>query len=99
VISKFNGTCFYCKQPTKAGTDTYELDTKRSYHEACKEAAWSTPDAEQRALAERLGFCAIADIPRMAERWVLWDLHKTDRGAAARREESAAYRGSNTTLF
>lgn len=56
MISKFNGTCRYCKKPTKAGVDHYDLDAKTGYHEACKEEAESRPSPEQFELAERLGF-------------------------------------------
>ncbi len=57
VISKYNGTCHFCKQATKAGTDTYDLDSKISYHEDCKEEFENQPPSrEQFELAAALGY-------------------------------------------
>jgi hypothetical protein len=54
MISKFDGRCFICGKPTKAGKDMYDLDTRQSYHAECKEN--QPPGPEAYALAERLGF-------------------------------------------
>lgn len=61
MISRYNGTCEYCKRPTKASVDHYSLEEKISFHFACRNEApdppaapTPTPDAEE--LAERLGY-------------------------------------------
>ena len=51
MISKYAGTCYICKEPTKAGVDEYDLDTRRGYHAECTEGA-DNPEA----LAIRLGY-------------------------------------------
>jgi len=56
MISKYNGICFYCKQPTKANVDEYELDSKKSFHVACKEQDEAQPSPEQFTLADKLGY-------------------------------------------
>ena len=61
MISKYPGTCRYCKLPTKANVDQYDLETKTGYHELCKEAADSRPDDEQYRLADRLGYIQYDD--------------------------------------
>lgn len=60
MISRYNGSCAYCKRPTKASVDHYSLEEKISFHYACRtnvealDEATGTTDAE--ALAEALGF-------------------------------------------
>lgn len=60
MISKYNGTCFYCHRPTKAGVDQYDLAEKISYHAQCLANVneWDETvlkdDAE--SLADRLGY-------------------------------------------
>jgi hypothetical protein len=56
MISKYNGKCAHCGQPTKAGVDQYDIDTKRSYHEACEPQPLPFDSAEDDELADRLGF-------------------------------------------
>lgn len=57
MISKYNGVCSYCKLPTKAGQDQYELATKTSYHTICAEGAESgEPGQDAYALADRLDY-------------------------------------------
>lgn len=60
MISKYNGTCFYCHQPTKAGVDQYHVGEKISYHERCHENVSemdeSTGKVDAESLAERLGY-------------------------------------------
>ena len=52
MVSKYNGSCFICTRPTVAGKDHYDLDAKKSYHEACTGRTL----AEAHALADSLGF-------------------------------------------
>jgi hypothetical protein len=56
MISKFDGRCCFCGRDTRAGVDTYDLETKKSYHEECREMEASKPDPEAFKLADRLGF-------------------------------------------
>ena len=56
MISKYSGTCSYCSNPTKAGKDHYDLDSKQGYHAECREKAESEPTPEQWELATRLDF-------------------------------------------
>ncbi len=61
MISKYDGTCFYCKDKTKAGKDSYDLQKKISFHEACQENVSALDEATGEieggsALADRLGF-------------------------------------------
>ena len=57
MISKYNSTCRYCKLPTKAGVDQYDIDSKSGYHSKCEEEAENQPPSrEQFELADRLGF-------------------------------------------
>jgi hypothetical protein len=54
VISKYNGVCVYCGKPTKGGTDPYDVDTKKAFHEKCHDS--QPPSLEQFSEATRLGF-------------------------------------------
>lgn len=54
MISKYPGTCCYCKLPTKAGVDEYEIESKASYHVECHENPKPTPECY--AIAARLGY-------------------------------------------
>ena len=57
MISKYNGVCSYCKLPTKAGQDHYDIATKASYHSICEEGAESgEPGPDAYAIADRLGY-------------------------------------------
>ena len=56
MISRFPGTCAFCKQPTKAHVDIYDVDTKQNYHEQCKHAPDLFSQSEAEALATRLHF-------------------------------------------
>lgn len=62
MISKYNGTCRYCKQPTKANIDHYELETKTGFHEKCQNDAEALSAEDNIALAEHLGFVDYGDI-------------------------------------
>ena len=58
MISKYNGTCVFCKNPTTANVDQYDMDTKKSYHEDCRDRYEQTTGREEaNVLADRLGFC------------------------------------------
>lgn len=77
MISKFNGTCCYCNEPTKAGKDIYDLDMKKSYHQACKDEDEAQPDPEQWDLADRLGFVNHPSVhllisDEQARVWINW---------------------------
>src|SRR3990167_6328914 len=57
MISKYNSTCRYCKLPTKAGVDQYDIDSKSGYHWKCEEEAENQPPSrEQLELAGQLGY-------------------------------------------
>ncbi len=61
MISRYSGTCFYCHQPTKAGSDQYSIEEKISYHETCRMSVDALDKATEaiecgQALADRLGF-------------------------------------------
>lgn len=96
MISKYNGTCCHCGKPTKAGTDEYDLDTKKSFHRDCeaKRDLFSASEAE--ALADELGYCHAADVERMAPKWIVWTLSAADRGQVSR--GGAASRGGPGAL-
>jgi hypothetical protein len=96
MISKYNGTCFYCKQPTKANVDEYELESKKSFHLACKEQDEAKPAPEQFALAERLHF--IAYWPAMGVDGFLRAVSQTRGGLAAWGLDSTAHRGQEFAL-
>jgi len=58
MISRFNGKCVYCKEPTKAGVDQYDVVQKISYHEACQ-VNRDVSDVDEESggeLADQLGF-------------------------------------------
>jgi hypothetical protein len=54
MISRYSGTCSICNKPTKAGQDIYDVESKESYHEDCREN--QQPGPELYALAQRLHF-------------------------------------------
>jgi len=57
MISKYNGKCRFCKEPTLAGVDHYDLAKKVSYHEAClANRDVSEGEEEKDELADKLGF-------------------------------------------
>lgn len=57
MISKYPGVCRYCKKPTLAGKDHYDLESKTGYHSKCQEDAENAPASqEQYELADRLGY-------------------------------------------
>lgn len=57
MISKYPGLCRYCKKPTLAEKDHYDLESKTGYHSQCQEDAENAPASkEQYELAERLGY-------------------------------------------
>jgi hypothetical protein len=60
MITKFDGKpCCFCSHPTRAGVDTYDPDTKKSYHEECFDN--QKPGPEAFALADRLLFIRPGD--------------------------------------
>ena len=57
MISKYNGICVFCKKPTAANVDHYDMDTKTGYHETCRDRYEQTTGREEaEALADLLGF-------------------------------------------
>lgn len=86
MISKYNGTCCYCHEPTRANVDEYEIETKASYHAECREN--QPPGPEDYALADRLGF--IKFDPEMGSGGLLRCMSGTDRGAPAGRSDASS---------
>lgn len=91
MIAKYPGTCMFCRKPIAVGVDTYDLEIKKSYHEACKEN--QPPGPEAYTLADQLGFvphdeasirAAVADWHVRAD-WLLRNLPHADRGNSAGR--------------
>lgn len=89
MISKYGGICRYCKLPTKAGQDQYDLDTKTGYHDLCKEADETTIDPSAYILAERLGY--IHYDPAGEAAGLLRRMLPRDRGGSAGRNEPAPF--------
>lgn len=101
MISRYNGTCVHCSKPTKAGTDIYDVESKESYHEACRENPVPTP-ADFSKAAE-LGFVPSADIGSVS--WVAvcadWVLRNLRQGVVRETtgRSGPESRGRNTNLF
>jgi len=72
ITAKFDGKCAACGQPTLRGSEI-EYVNKKAFHPNCIEAfqAAQKPDADQFALASRLGFVALGDPLPFAE-WRTW---------------------------
>jgi hypothetical protein len=95
MIAKLPGFCCFCRKPIEPGRDTYEVETRRNWHEACRENQPASP--EQFAIADRLGFVKhndgaieVKDPARLSGNRPLRQVHEADDGPAARRSESAA---------
>lgn len=61
MITRFSGTCHYCKRPTRANVDHYSMAEKISFHYACRNEApdplaTDTPTHSAEALAIQPGF-------------------------------------------
>jgi hypothetical protein len=56
MIAKYPGTCCYCKRPTAAGVDQYEVETRKSYHPDCLPGSLPFDHDAAERIAERLGF-------------------------------------------
>lgn len=60
MISRYNGTCAYCKKPTRGGVDHYSMEEKISFHFVCRTSTAEpdppTASTEADALADKLGF-------------------------------------------
>ncbi len=98
MISKFNGTCRYCKRATLAGRDHYDLDTKTGYHAHCEEAAESAPPGPAAfRLASDLGFIGPGEA--VPGSWKVWDMSPLDRSPAAGRTRGETRERPEPTLF
>lgn len=52
MISKYDNTCKFCHQRTRAGVDQYDPETKTAYHADCEPKEGES----QEDMAERLGY-------------------------------------------
>jgi len=95
----------YCKKPIVVGVDTYDFETKKSYHEECREN--QPPGPEDFRLAGELGFVhhdeasirAAIDSWRVSDGRILRLLSANDRSDSTGRKTAATCRGQNGNLF
>ena len=96
MISKYNGRCNYCGQPTKANVDEYDIERKESFHIACRERDESEPGPEQFILAGRLSY--IQYRKEMGIDGFLRSVSESSGGLAAWGLGSATHRGQVFSL-
>lgn len=52
--AKFPGRCTYCSEPITVGVDTYDVSSRKNWHECCR--INQQPNVNAYDLAARLGF-------------------------------------------
>ena len=88
MIAKYTAKCRYCKTSIEVGRDTYDVDSKTSYHNACHEKE-EPPGPEQFATADRLGFVSYEEA--VAVDWQMRCLPAAHRESAAGRPVTSSH--------
>jgi hypothetical protein len=105
MIAKYPGLCMYCRKPIEVGVDTYDIEIKKSYHEACREN--QPPRPEDYKLADELDFVPHDDASiraaaarwQVRDHWLLRHLLDANRSRSTRWPEPATPRRPDAPLF
>lgn len=93
MIAKYPARCSRCGKPITIGVDTYDYESKKSYHQSCETDAGESHGQ----LADKLGFLDHAEA--LSTDWPLLLLYERDNRRAGRQQPEASGRDAIRGLF